>query len=921
MWFCSGLTLHGSLGPTRGPGLDCNFGAMSEALGRLAAGDWLHGIVPWWDSYTGIGLPLAGELQPGAFFLPFNLLLLLPEGILWQKISMQIIAALATYALLRELDLTRLAALTGAALFAVNGTIAWTPGPAAVYCSLPFLPLLLWGIEHARKQQRGATSILAIGVAIAWSILAGFPEPAYISGLLVLAWGLYRLASEPKRWTIAWRAMAGCALGILVATPLLIAFLDYVRQSDSFGIHNYGEKSLPWAAFSTTLMPYVYGPLGLTFHSPALARVWGVGGYTGILIILIAVVGLTSSAAHRGLKLLLLAWILLVWAKTFGVQPVMALMNFVPLLKKAMFYRYAAPSWELALIILAAFGLDDFRDNNSGWRRAFGIAICLLLIGTALAWPLRAFWERPQTFVPIMFLPLGLSLTWALAGLLAAGLSSKLLRGEQRRVTLTCLLVFDAVVMFLVAQSSGIRDAQIDTRAMQFLADHQGLSRTYTLGPIRPNYGAYFRVATIDHSALPVPRLWVDYVEHNLLPGFKRIDTGTTFWPGFMLDREVQQALSQNLANYRNLGVRYVVTNPSQSPMPTTFLPATDTNTDSLGPKGQSFVSILGMLSPVLQRCQSVAVAQAKPTIECFMVRTVLKMSPSMVRPLGQEGTSKDGGSVESLNTESMVLQSGQSAKISMTAPPPVPDGSPITSVGAVVGNSGGAIDGYLTVEICAGTICRSGQRLLAGSNNNEVFQIPLDKPLAAYAGAPLRLTLAHLNGSRPVALRLVSSVAEMGQQIQGPNGTLAGQTLQLAFEYGMPLLGLRKVYADSVMDIWELPDPAPYFQVIQGGPCILSTARREDVTAECAAPATLLRRELYMSGWGVTVNEAASVAVQQAGIFQSAALPLGRSQVRYHFAPPYIELGWAASIVGMAGLIWQVILIGRPRQQQLQEC
>ena len=128
--------------------------------------------------------------------------------------------------------------------------------------------------------------------------------------------------------------------------------------------------------------------------------------------------------------------------------------------------------------------------------------------------------------------------------------SRSLVEAAARRATprvAVLLLVFDAVVMFLVAQSSGIRDAQIDTRAMQFLADHQGLSRTYTLGPIRPNYGAYFRVATIDHSALPVPRLWVDYVEHNLLPGFKRIDAGTTFWPGFMLDRDVQQALSQNV--------------------------------------------------------------------------------------------------------------------------------------------------------------------------------------------------------------------------------------------------------------------------------------------------------------------------------------------------------------------------------------
>ena len=39
-------------------------------------------------------MPLAGEMQPGAFFSPFNLLLLLQEGVLCQRICMQIIAGM-----------------------------------------------------------------------------------------------------------------------------------------------------------------------------------------------------------------------------------------------------------------------------------------------------------------------------------------------------------------------------------------------------------------------------------------------------------------------------------------------------------------------------------------------------------------------------------------------------------------------------------------------------------------------------------------------------------------------------------------------------------------------------------------------------------------------------------------------------------
>jgi hypothetical protein len=921
IWFFSGFT-HGPH-PTRWPFLDPNVGFTSEALGRLAASDWLHGIVPWWNTYTGIGMPLAGELQPGAFFLPFNLLLLLPEGILWQQISMQIVAGLATYALLRELDLSRLAALVGGALFALNGTIAWTPGPATVYCSLPFLPLLLFGIERARKQQCGAASVVIIGVATAWSILAGFPEPAYISGLLVLAWGLYRLASEPERWMMAGRAIVGWTLGMLVAAPLLIAFVDYVRQSDSFAIHNLGEKSLPWAAFSATLMPYVYGSLGTSLHSLPLSQIWdSIGGYTSSLIILMAVVGLTSRSAHRGLKFLLLAWILLAWAKTFGVQPVTAVMNHLPLIRQANFFRYAPASWSLSLIILVAFGLDDFCDNTRGRRRAFGIAIGLVTIGIALAWPQRAFWERPRALTPVMFLLLGLSSTWALAGLLAASMSWKWLQGEKRQVALACLLVFDALAMFVVPQLTSVRINRIDTPAVQFLGDHQGLSRIYTLGPMEPNYSAYFRVASIDHNVVPVPKLWADYVERNLLPASSSLDSNVpfyssmTFWPGVLPDGEGERALSQNLTNYLNLGVRFVVTKPGQSPVPTRFLPAANTSNQPAVSGGRFVTPRLGMLMAALERCRSIADDPAKPAIERFMARAILKIGHSIAGNRTRGDTGKRDESIETSDT-GYILQSGQSVTVSVAAPPSDPTDSPITSVGVIIDNSGAAVDGDLAIEICAGTVCRSGRQLLAESSDNAVFQIPLDEPLAVPAGAPLRLTVKHRDGLRPVALRLGAAVTEAGQQIEGPNVVLPGRSLQLAFEYGMALSGSRKVYADSVMDIWELPNPAPYFQVIQGGPCTLSTMRREEVTAECVAPATLLRRELYMPGWRVTANGTTAAAVQQDGIFQSASLPVGRSQVRYHFAPPYVEFGWAASMVGMAGLVWQVVLIGRSRRQK----
>ena len=123
---------------------------------------------------------------------------------------------------------------------------------------------------------------------------------------------------------------------------------------------------------------------------------------------------------------------------------------------------------------------------------------------------------------------------------------------------------------------------------------------------------------------------------------------------------------------------------------------------------------------------------------------------------------------------------------------------------------------------------------------------------------------------------------------------------------------GFHKAYGDSVMDIWEVPDPAPYYEVVQGGPCTLAAEQREDVTAECSSPAKLRRRELYMPGWNVRSNGAAIEAVQQDGIFQATTLPAGLSKVRYNFTPPHMEIGWIGFLTGVVGLFLQLLRIGR---------
>ncbi len=192
----SGLVARAAPGLTRGfPVIDPNAGTTTQSLGRLSAEDWLHGQVPWWNPYAGVGLPLAAEMQSEAFFLPFVLLLHFSAGVIWLRIVMQMLAGVATFMLLRQLRMGSVAALLGSVFFTFNGTFAWFAHGEIM--PLPFLPLFLLGIERAldsAKEHRRGGSVL-IAIAIAYSIYAGFPETAFLDGLLALLWAVVRLAT------------------------------------------------------------------------------------------------------------------------------------------------------------------------------------------------------------------------------------------------------------------------------------------------------------------------------------------------------------------------------------------------------------------------------------------------------------------------------------------------------------------------------------------------------------------------------------------------------------------------------------------------------------------------------------------------------------------------------------------------------
>jgi len=534
--------------------IDGNAGQTLQALGHLVAEDWLGFTVPWWNPYAGIGMPLAAEMQPAAFFLPFILLLHFANGLLLLKIAVQITAGACMLFCLRRLRLGRGAAMFGALLYELDGSFAWY-GDAPML-PLPFLPLLVGGIEQARaaalQGRPGGTPAIACGLG--FSLLAGFPETAFLDGILAAFWAGIRLAASPPaaRGRMFGKLVAGGVIGLALAAPALVSFLDYLAAGAVTFRGLVGSAVLGAGQAAVLVLPTVFGPPYSDF-----AVDWGgVGGYLGPALLLPGLVALTWRGSYAWLRGLAAGWTAF-WLAVFLGEPVARhVWQAVPVLNQAVVTRYAMPSIAFLWTILAALGWQRLRTGETRCWLApllFGVLAATAVLHAAHAGRLGATPWLPTvsaawlTFVWTMIVT-------ALFALLTCR------QADPARVPRLCaaasVLLADAYVGFIVPQMAGGKPAVLDLSPVAFLRAQPGLARSYALdGLLEPNYGSYFGIPTLQAFSLPAPALWAAYA-----PQLDPRIMGEMFAPSGLAAQAAR--LQAARARFEDAGVGYVLVPP-----------------------------------------------------------------------------------------------------------------------------------------------------------------------------------------------------------------------------------------------------------------------------------------------------------------------------------------------------------------------
>ncbi len=377
----------------------------------------LDGDLPVWNPYNGAGTPhlanfVSAVLSPFSvpfYVMPWRAALLVSAGL---KLF---VLGLFTYLFLRKVALSHIAGLVGAAgfMFAAYNVlwVAW-PHPGAAVClpaGLYFAEVAMQAVSRVRQRLAWCGYV----VAVLWAVLAGHPETLFFAWGLVLAYVPLRLLFSRElgpgreRLAKAGQFVVASVLAVGLAAVQLLPFVEYLHRSTAYAEGAERAQAHFALAYSGLhAFPNLFGAPSESYYQP-LQLIGGLrlpigtrlpsnyiesnGFYVGLLVLLLAAVGLASLIRRRrflGVFAAVAAAVWMVYAHDLG--GIGHTVGTLPLVELSAINR-SHPIWAFAVCCLAAFGVDALLRAGSGggkraWLAAGGVAAAgmLLLAGAVL---------------------------------------------------------------------------------------------------------------------------------------------------------------------------------------------------------------------------------------------------------------------------------------------------------------------------------------------------------------------------------------------------------------------------------------------------------------------------------------------------------------------------------------------------------
>ncbi len=344
------------------------------------------GHFPFWNIYSGGGLPLFANMQAAVLF-PLTWLFYIFNF----KIALLLFAFIKlflfgffSYLFLKELKLKfEVCLIGGTAFMFANTNVIWLLWPLSSV--LIFLPLNFYLVE--KIVTTGKKHYLAIFTcSVALSVFAGHPQTLFY---MFFATGLYFLfrvwvtntnVRLKIKSTLAFGISA--ALGIGLSAVALLPFLEYLKLSENL-VTRQQYLTNPWFLqkwiFITNLIPDFFGNPAYKNFSYMVGYSEQAMGYIGITLLLLALYALIVNYKNKSVifftGLLFLAYCLI-----YKFEPIYWLINKLPGFSLNYNHRFQYV-WAFAAVVLGCLGLNEIISKGLNKVKFFIAAGLLTTIG------------------------------------------------------------------------------------------------------------------------------------------------------------------------------------------------------------------------------------------------------------------------------------------------------------------------------------------------------------------------------------------------------------------------------------------------------------------------------------------------------------------------------------------------------------
>jgi hypothetical protein len=355
-------------------------------VNKLIGDMYKSGSLPLWNPFQAAGTPLAAEYSTRAFF-PYQILENTSPVWIWDYfiLGRLLIAGFFSFLFLTRVGLSFSASLLGGIFYMFSGTMVWFINLEQMANVAMMLPVLLFSLE-LMLQKPGGIQMAILGVVCSLVLFGGQPEVAFYNIFLAVSYFVFRALQLYKRKafvSLSIKFMFALALGMALASPQILPFLEFVSSSHHVHHPRTGigtETILNWkrAFVSLTptateipadpaILPEVLTKLEDGAQHPTYFRIFAtkgvwdwIGGYTGILAVFMALVGVLSvlikrSVQGRGIILFFFCFGLVILLKHFGVRPFLWL-GYLPIFDIAWGLRWAGPTWVFSFSMAGAIG-------------------------------------------------------------------------------------------------------------------------------------------------------------------------------------------------------------------------------------------------------------------------------------------------------------------------------------------------------------------------------------------------------------------------------------------------------------------------------------------------------------------------------------------------------------------------------------